>query len=99
VNWHGTQPRPWPARQPRPEPGDKITVRTWLQPSLRDGDPDRVQTGSYTGAALWVDEDLVGLRRAPGGFICVSEAWAGGDPSQGTGRWHVPQVVIRRRRR
>jgi hypothetical protein len=92
----GGQPPPWPDRIPRPEPGDLVTVQYWLQPTLRPGDRRRLRTGAVSGIVTWVAWDLIGLPQAEGGWVCASPSWAGGDPYQGTGRWHVPEVTITR---
>jgi hypothetical protein len=88
----------WPPDQPKPEPGDEVTVNWWVQPTLRHREPRRQPAGTISGTVLWVQWDLIGLAEAEGGWVCASFSWAGRDQA-GVGWWHVPEVTVWRRRR
>ncbi len=60
------------ARQELPDPGDLVTFRVRVQPTLRLADPARRLDGEWAGVITWRRGDMFGLAEAPGGAGTVS---------------------------
>lgn len=73
--------------------GVKVTVRRYIQPTLKAGDPDREQAGEHAGTVTHVDgAGRLVLDSCPEA-IWPEPAFLGGSPQHGTSRWLVTEIT------
>jgi hypothetical protein len=77
----------------KPAPGDSVTVRRWVQPSLEPGDPRRELAVEYSGVIGDMADGLILMGEAGGGFFCPDYVFLGGDPQAGTCAYLVTEII------
>lgn len=73
--------------------GVKVTVRRYIQPTLKAGDPDREPAGEHAGTVTHIDgAGRLVLDSCPEA-IWPEPAFLGGSPQHGTSRWLVTEIT------
>jgi hypothetical protein len=75
------------------EPGASVTVRRWIQPSLKPGDPGRKLAIEFSWVIGAMADGLIHMDEAEGGFFCPDYVFLGGDPREGTCSYLVTEVI------
>lgn len=79
----------------KPEPGDSVTVRRWIQPSLKPGHPDRELAIEFSGVIGGMADGLIWVDEAEGGFFCPDPVFLRGENVGCGGQaWYLVTEVI-----
>ena len=72
--------------------GERVTVRRYVQPTLRSGDPSRELTHQHEGTVTGIDPQGRMVFDSLPDPVFPEHAFLGGDPAQGTCRYLVTEV-------